>query len=66
MTIDKIRHYMSEHLFNHWTQTVVSHQSAKELISNAINELESGLKNGSIPNKVEYQAELNLLKYLNR
>jgi hypothetical protein len=67
MTIDKIKHYMSESVFNYWTNIldITDYQDAKVRINEAINQLEAGMKDG-IMNDIKYEAELNLLHYLNQ
>ena len=58
---------MSPNIFNYWTNILdfTDYQDAKVRINKAINEIEAGMKNG-IMDEIKYEAELNLLHYLNQ
>ncbi len=58
MTIDKIKHYMGERMFNHWgaVTDTAKIRSAKETLET---EIEAGLLSG-----IQYVAELYLLRHL--
>lgn len=57
MTIDKMKFYMGEFLFNHWASV-----TDKTLIKKAIELLEHELKSGLLVG-TKYEAELKFLKY---
>lgn len=57
MTIDKIKHYMGEFLFNHWSSV-----TDETIIKKAIELLEHELKSGLLVG-IKYEAELKFLKY---
>lgn len=57
MTVDKIKHYMSSDIYNFW-----SNCEDIEVAERAFKMLKYELDNGILENKIEYQAELNLLK----
>jgi hypothetical protein len=68
MTLDKIKHYMDESVYKHWTDGVsnnknLEHNKKNELLTSAKKDLEKELKQGAL-NGIKYEAELKLLNHL--
>jgi len=58
MTIDKIKHYIGEDLYNFWTA-----QTSRLKISEAANDLRAEIEAGLLTD-IKHRAELNLLEFL--
>lgn len=58
MTIEKIKHYIGQDLYNFWTL-----QTSRLKISEASNELRKEIESGLLSG-IRYGAELKLLEYL--
>ena len=58
MTIDKIRHYIGEELFNHWSAV-----KDKDVIIRAKKQLDEEIECGLLID-FKYKAELKYLQYL--
>ena len=70
MTLDKIKHYMDDSVYKHWTDGVANnknleHKKKIELLTSAKKDLEKELKQGTLKlNGIKYEAELKLLNHL--
>ena len=68
MTLDKIKHYMDDSVYKHWTDGVANnknleHNKKVELLTSAKKDLEKELKQGTL-NGIKFEAELKLLNHL--
>ena len=65
MTIDKIKIYMEEPIFNFWTVQLKSYELEKQIecAENSYNKLKKEIENGILTD-IKYIAELELLKKL--
>ena len=65
MTIDKIKIYMEDSIFNFWTVKLKSYEIEKQIecAENSYNKLKKEIENGILTD-IRYIAELELLKKL--
>jgi hypothetical protein len=59
MTIDKIKHYMDDYIFNFWVNC-----GDKIRIEKALNHLTAEMQADILPDEIKYHAEIQLLKHL--
>jgi hypothetical protein len=59
MTIDKIKHYMSEDLFNFWASGIPTKESKNKAYNDLKKDIEQGILTG-----IKYNAELKLLELI--
>ena len=66
MTIDKIKHYISPIIFEHWTNLhkIVPYAECKERMTAAYIQLTNEVESGIRENSIKVQAEIYLLKHL--
>jgi hypothetical protein len=62
MTLDKIKHYIGENLYNHWRE-VTKRADAVFWLKKARTELQNEINQGLLSD-IKYHAELTLLKHL--
>lgn len=63
MTIDKIKHYMTPHIFNYWTVTVMELQDRQYWLDRALSAITIDINSGALKG-IEYHAEKYLLTML--